>query len=79
MDERETAAIKQSSHLAVFRHEDQVWRMNLEEEEFVLLKKIFGGAKVGEALSEIEESQAQKISSWFSRWINNGLLAFNNQ
>lgn len=79
MDERETAAIKQNSHLAVFRHEDQVWRMDLEEEEFVLLKKIFGGAKVGEALSEIEESQAQKISSWFSRWINNGLLAFNNQ
>ena len=79
MDEREAAAIKQNSHLAVFRHEDQVWRMDLEEEEFVLLKKIFGGAKVGEALSEIEESQAQKISSWFSRWINNGLLAFNNQ
>lgn len=79
MDERETAAIKQGSHLAVFRHEDQVWRMDLEEEEFVLLKKIFGGTKVGEALSELEESQAQKISSWFSRWINNGLLAFNNQ
>jgi uncharacterized protein (UPF0276 family) len=79
MDERETAAINQGSYLAVFRHEDQVWRMDLEEEEFVLLKKIFGGTKVGEALSELEESQAQKISSWFSRWINNGLLAFNNQ
>lgn len=75
MDEKKVKPSKKNSYLAVFRHEDKVWRMDLEKEEFALLKKIFGGAKVGEALSKIDESQAHKISNWFSRWISNGLLA----
>ena len=79
MDEREALVINENSYLAVFRHDDQVWRMDLEKEEFALLKIIFDRTKIGEALNEIEESQAHKISHWFSRWISNGLLANNNQ
>ena len=74
-DETKVVPVKKKSYLAVFRNEDKMWRMSLEADEFKLLKKIFDGATIGEALSEIKESQAKKISFWFSRWINNGLLA----
>jgi hypothetical protein len=79
MDEKKSKMIKKNSYLAVFRHEDKVWRMDLEKSEYILLKKIFSGVKIGEALSKIKESQAKNISFWFSRWINNGLLAITTQ
>lgn len=63
------------SYLAVFRHEDIVWRMALESDEYQLLSRLFSGETIGEALSEMEESASQKISEWFSRWMRNGLLA----
>ncbi len=75
IDDKEAVRSKKNSYLAVFRHQDKVWRMDLEKIEFALLKEIFDGAKVGEALRKIEESQASNISNWFGRWINNGLLA----
>lgn len=75
MDQKKSAPIKRKSYLAVFRHQDKVWRMRLEKAEFLLLEKIFSKITVGEALSEFDESAAKKISKWFSRWINNGLLS----
>lgn len=63
------------SCLAVFRHEDVVWRMDLEAMEYDLLTKLFAGAAIGEALSELDESTAGKLSEYFSRWMRNGLLA----
>lgn len=75
MDEKKVRPIKENSYLAIFRHEDKIWRMDLEKDEFALLKKIFSGVKVGDALNRIPESQTQNISRWFARWINNGLLA----
>lgn len=64
------------SYLVVFRHEDRVWRMDVDEEEYRLLKKLFGGMKVGEALSDMHEDDAAKISDYFSRWMRNGMLAY---
>ena len=72
------------TYLAIFRHEDVVWRMALAENEYQLLQKLFQGTPVGEALNALqrelglpEDALAVQLSSWFSRWIRNGLLAHN--
>ena len=63
------------SYLAVFRHEDVVWRMDLEAMEYALLSKLFAGTSIGKALAGMDESAAAKLSEYFSRWMRNGLLA----
>lgn len=73
---------QQPSFLAVYRHDDIVWRMELEENEYHLLTNIFRGLSIGAAL---EKTQADRglsdevlpshLSAWFSRWIRNFLLA----
>ena len=77
------------SFLAVFRHEDVVWRMELEEQEYHLLQHLFSGLSIGAALEKTQtelnaannEGMADelpaKLFSWFSRWQRNGLLAAN--
>lgn len=65
----------EESYLAVFRHEDVVWRMALEVDEFALLSKLFNGTTIGESLSELDESANIKVTEYFSRWMRNGLLA----
>ncbi len=75
MDDKKARAIKKISYLVIFRHADKVWRMDLEKDEFALLKKIFSGVKVGAALKQITNPKTSNISHWFARWINNGLLA----
>lgn len=65
----------QKSYIAVFRHEDVVWRMDLEAMEYELLSTLFSGKTIGEALAGIDESAAGKLSEYFSRWMRNGMLA----
>ena len=68
--------------LAIFRHQDVVWRMELSENEYYLLQKLFAGTPIGEALNALqielgapEEKLSTQLSEWFSRWMRNGLLA----
>ena len=68
--------------LAVFRHEDVVWRMPLGLHEYHLLSKLFSGMPIGEALESLqreldlpEGALSAQLSDWFSRWMRNGLLA----
>lgn len=75
---------REKSFVAVFRHEDVVWRMNLVENEFYLLQKLFVGMPIGEALGRLqaeldlpEAELASNLSDWFSRWMRNGLLSYN--
>ena len=74
----------QKTWVAVFRHEDSIWRMELAENEYHLLKKLFSGVPIGVALETLqaelglpEDELATNLSDWFSRWIRNGLLAYN--
>lgn len=69
------AITQQPSFLAVFRHEDVVWRMDLEKQECQLLSALFAGERVGVALGALDESASANISEYFSRWMRNGLLA----
>ncbi len=78
-------AVKET-FVAVFRHDDVVWRMELEENEYRLLQKLFAGLPIGEALAELqkelalpEDELSGQISNWFSRWMRNGLLAYHEQ
>ncbi len=72
----------QHSFVAVFRHDDVVWRMDLGENEYHLLTKLFSGVPIGQAMDELQHERAlpddalaANLSDWFSRWIRNGLLA----
>jgi hypothetical protein len=75
MDEKSPALpAPEKTFVAVFRHEDVVWRMDLEAAEYQILSALFAGKTVGEALKNVDESAAAKLSEYFSRWIRNGLL-----
>ncbi|WP_047515972.1 DUF692 family multinuclear iron-containing protein [Methylophilus sp. Q8] len=74
-DHRPVVPVSEAVYLAVFRHEDVVWRMELEAQEFGLLSKLFDGATIGETLSDVHETEQHKITAYFSKWMRNGLLA----
>ena len=70
------------SYVAIFRHDDKVWRLDLDKTEYALLQKLFSGEKIGAALeatqkefSLTDEETAPFISEKFGRWMRNGLLA----
>ena len=82
-DESPTPPAPQKSFIAVFRHEDVVWRMDLAENEYHLLYKLFAGIPIGVALNTLqteldvpEDELSSQLSAWFSRWMRNGLLAY---
>ncbi|MCA0371102.1 MAG: hypothetical protein LCH26_08375, partial [Proteobacteria bacterium] len=58
----------------------EMWRLSLEKEEFAFLGELFSGKTVGDALETLPSDFPQeKVSLWFSRWISNSLLAFEEQ
>ena len=72
----------EASYLAVFRHDDIVWRMDLDEQEYRMLEMLFGGCSIGEALNKLmqafpqeEAALSEKLSGWFARWMRNHLLS----
>lgn len=65
------------TYLVVFRHEDTVWRMDLAAGEYNMLKLLFSGHTVGQALEIMQgEDIAANLGEWFARWMRNGLLAY---
>lgn len=73
----------ETTFLAVFRHEDVMWRMDLGKNEYHLLQKLFAGVPIGKALESLQQALAlpenelsAQLSEWFSRWMRNGLLAW---
>lgn len=76
MDEAPTPAAEPADeYLVVYRHEDVVWRMTLEAQEFTLLSTLFSGATVGEALAALDDEAGPAVMAYFSKWMRNGLLA----
>jgi uncharacterized protein (UPF0276 family) len=72
----------ESTHLAVFRHDDVMWRMPLIADEYHLLRMLLDGVPIGAALDRVQrnlslpdDTLAAQLSDWFSRWMRNGLLA----
>lgn len=73
--------VRKPSFVAVYRHEDTMWRLDLDEQEYMLLSSLLSGLPVEEALkaalpaNDNEDETAEKLTRWFGRWMNNGLLA----
>ena len=72
----------EKSFLAVFRHEDTVWRMDVANAEYHLLVKLFSAMAIGDALEQVQDEMTMddetvmaNLSQWFGRWMRNGLLA----
>jgi uncharacterized protein (UPF0276 family) len=73
--------VKKNSYVAVFRDDDEVWRLPLEEEEYHLLSLLKTGKSLGSAIQAIarksrmdEETLASKFQEWFGRWTAHHLL-----
>jgi uncharacterized protein (UPF0276 family) len=61
---------------AVYRHEDEMWRLRLAKEEYPFLQALFGGASISTALEALPTDFPQDaLGIWFSRWLSNGLLS----
>ncbi len=78
-DEKPAIPDKSPSYLAVYRHEDELWRLDLEEREYMVLSSLFAGMPVGKALEAVipedDEQGMTAIGGWFCKWMSNGLLA----
>jgi hypothetical protein len=66
--------ITEPGFLAVFRHEDLVWRMDLDADEYGLLQRLFSGESIAVALAASSQQTEAQVSNWFARWMRNGLL-----
>ncbi len=73
---------KLESFLVAYRHDDEVWRLPLDENEYHLLKNIFSGMMIADALEKTQsqlglsdEALPSRLSAWFARWMQNGLFA----
>jgi uncharacterized protein (UPF0276 family) len=76
----------QKTWLVVFRHEDSVWRMELESREYKMLQLLFSGLTIGAVLESMETEKIDReadtlndLYAWFGRWIRNGLLSYNEK
>lgn len=65
----------QATFLAVFRHEDVVWRLDLDHAEYTMLSELFSGHTVAAVVAQLDEQAAAGIAPWFTRWMRHGLLA----
>lgn len=58
------------SRLIVFRHDDTMWRADMEQDEFELFAKLCAGQALGDAIADMPELSSSKVSEWFSRWMH---------
>ena len=70
-----------ASYLLVYRHDDVVWRMNLEADEFALLQQLLAGTPVNAAMATLQQKVVgddttleASLAQWFSRWMRNGVF-----
>ena len=78
-DQTPAAPMNEKSWLLVYRHDDVVWRMPLEEPEFLLLQSMADGMSVGEACDALasvrpDQTLSHSVTRWFARWMRNGVL-----
>ncbi len=73
---------KKTTYLAVYRDDDRIWRLVLEQEEHRMLEILLKGKTVGETLETLIAQRggkakilAPKIQHWFSRWMSHHLLS----
>lgn len=65
----------QASWLLLLRHDDTMWRADLEKDEYALLTKLCAKVSVQEALEGLADTVAEKISQWFGRWMRYHIIS----
>jgi hypothetical protein len=67
------------SATAVFREGPTLWRMDLSRPMHALLRALFAGRALGDAVeglvAEQGEQEASEIMSWFQNWVKHGFFA----
>lgn len=73
---------EKTSYVYVYRHNNEVQRVILQEAAYYVLHEIMGGRRVGDALDavvashpEIVEEIAAGLQNWLSHWISCGFFA----
>lgn len=81
-DKNPRTPAKNPCFLAIYRHEDMMWRLEMDKDEYLVMKKFMEGKTVGKAIESMLSSKnvdAEKLignfNKWFGRWSSNGLLA----
>lgn len=71
-------------YVYVYRHRNEVQRLELPQAAFLLLQCLFDGLTVEQALENITETQeklvpsiAANLQGWFSDWMNRGVFSNN--
>lgn len=79
--QRPSAPVLETHWLAVFRHDDTLWRMELSHQEFRILHLLFTGMRIDQALTILQEEfhldeavLTSSVSDWFARWMRHHLL-----
>jgi uncharacterized protein (UPF0276 family) len=73
-DRKPERPARKKSFLVIFRDNDVMWRMGVGKQEFMLMKNLFSGLRLGKALSTTSASQ-KNIKTWFFSWIRHRLIA----
>lgn len=64
------------TYYAVYRHEDEMWRLALGKNEYLFLKALFAGTNISTALEVLPHDHSHEVlGTWFSKWLSNGLLS----
>ncbi|MGE0754758.1 MAG: putative DNA-binding domain-containing protein [Alphaproteobacteria bacterium] len=84
-DEKPAKPAAQKQYIYLYRHNDKAMREVLDEAAYLLLKELFAGKPVGQALEdlttarpELAETIAANLAAWFQEWFEKGFFLTNN-
>ncbi len=73
-EESPAAPQRVRQYLAVFRHDNIVWRLPLAAAEYEVLVRLQQGQTLGAALEAVGD-EAAHVGAWLGKWLSNGVLA----
>ncbi len=73
-DQNPIAPAPQNSWLYVFRHDDVMWRVTMDHDEFTFFSHLIDGNSVGQTIATLNTGVEQNLSHWFSRWMHQHFL-----
>lgn len=71
---RSTQYHPQDSYLVVYQDDGKVWRLEIDQQEYALLKEIFSGKTVAQALEPWLENVPSDLQGYFARWMQHQLF-----
>jgi hypothetical protein len=67
---------KKKTFIFIVRHNNEVKRHYIQQEEYELLQHLFAGASIDESIARMNsEMVSEMISQWLQKWLMNGFFA----